>query len=172
MKAEIVKNLFGVHQVKFDCPGCKERLRAKLTEAGTVDQCPTCFVKFKVPGESALKQLREKQAQERVRKQQATEQKQAAKEERRRKQQEEWEQLAAAARTKSEDDASAGPAPLKNDVGAGAVVRCELSAGTSRIPPPAWSSRHNYITSRMPRMRSWRPGFACRDNVSQIRFAR
>ena len=44
--------------IKFDCPTCQTRLRAKLFEAGTVDVCPACGEQFKVPGEQRLREAR------------------------------------------------------------------------------------------------------------------
>ncbi len=60
MSVEYTKNLVGKPIVKFDCPKCKLRLSAMLSEAGTHDKCPECGQGFKVPGQQKLKQAAEK----------------------------------------------------------------------------------------------------------------
>lgn len=52
MKPEIKKNIFGKYDIKFDCPSCSSRLTSPLTEAGELDFCPSCGVKFRVPGKA------------------------------------------------------------------------------------------------------------------------
>lgn len=37
-------------EVVYACPSCGEVLRSKLHEANTVDQCPACAARFRVPG--------------------------------------------------------------------------------------------------------------------------
>lgn len=65
-KPEITKTLLGVYKIKFDCPGCSERLTANLNDAGDIDQCPTCMVKFRTPGIKQLEKLRNQQAEEKT----------------------------------------------------------------------------------------------------------
>ena len=64
MASEIFKSAFGVYKVRFDCPRCKERLTANLSEAGKTDQCPSCLTKFRVRGAAQRKSLQDKQAKE------------------------------------------------------------------------------------------------------------
>ena len=60
MSVEYTKNLVGKPIVKFDCPKCKLRLSAMLSEAGTHDKCPECGQRFKVPGQQKLQQAEDK----------------------------------------------------------------------------------------------------------------
>lgn len=57
---KVKKTAFG-YKIGFDCPKCKSGLVAKLEEAGSIDQCPDCSTRFKVPGEKQLAALRSKE---------------------------------------------------------------------------------------------------------------
>lgn len=59
MPVEYTKNLVGKPIVKFDCPECRLRLSAMLSEAGSHEKCPECGQGFRVPGQQKLKQAEE-----------------------------------------------------------------------------------------------------------------
>ncbi len=77
---QISKSLFGAKIVRFDCPRCKERLRAPLSDAGKSDTCPDCSVKFIVPGIDALNHEKRRSIDEAERKAEETDRKRAEKE--------------------------------------------------------------------------------------------
>ncbi|HBJ34096.1 MAG TPA: hypothetical protein DDZ51_04905 [Planctomycetaceae bacterium] len=61
MAVSFSKNLVGKTIVKFDCPKCKVRMRAPLTDAGRDDNCPECGLLLKIPGEEQLSAEQESQ---------------------------------------------------------------------------------------------------------------
>ena len=75
------KTLTGL-KLKYPCPGCKETLLSKPSEAGRKDACPHCGVEFTVPGKAEVEALREKQrkAKEKAREQREAEEEALGKE--------------------------------------------------------------------------------------------
>jgi len=49
-KLEITRSFWGTYRVRYDCPGCGERLRSPLDDVGKNDTCPDCRKGFIVPG--------------------------------------------------------------------------------------------------------------------------
>lgn len=82
-KSKITKSITGQYRVGYDCPGCGERLRSPLTDAGTSDQCPDCLAAFVVPGAKQLAKLRQRQEHEGIEKRKAAQLKREEKERKR-----------------------------------------------------------------------------------------
>jgi len=55
----VTKSITGTYRISFDCPGCEERLRCPLLDAGKDDHCPECGTVFMVPGEEQLEAIRQ-----------------------------------------------------------------------------------------------------------------
>lgn len=56
MRFEIVKNVLGAKQVRYECPKCGTTLKNSLSQAGEKDACPECRVVFVVPGQAEKQQ--------------------------------------------------------------------------------------------------------------------
>ena len=54
----VTRSITGNYRISFDCPGCEERLRCPLSDAGKDDNCPECGVTFTVPGEQQREDIR------------------------------------------------------------------------------------------------------------------
>lgn len=63
MEYQIVKNMLGIKQVRYECPKCGTSLKNPLAEAGKKDACPECRSVFVVPG-AAEKQREEALSQQ------------------------------------------------------------------------------------------------------------
>ena len=86
MSIQYTTNLAGKPIVKFNCPKCRIKLTARLTEAGNVEKCGDCGTRFKVPGEDRLKAMKEAElAKEKAKTAQEAEQKRKLEETQRRK---------------------------------------------------------------------------------------
>ena len=57
MRPELKKTLTGKYVIKYDCPGCGDRLSSSLDDAGTRDTCPGCGASFDVPGVAEKEKL-------------------------------------------------------------------------------------------------------------------
>jgi len=66
LRYTIKKNVLGIEQVHFDCPGCSSSLRCRLAEAGEPDACPECGAHFTTPG-VAEREARERDKESRTR---------------------------------------------------------------------------------------------------------
>ena len=55
----VTRSITGNYRISFDCPGCEERLRCPLSDAGKNDNCPECGVTFTVPGEQQREEIRQ-----------------------------------------------------------------------------------------------------------------
>ena len=67
MSIQYTTNLAGKPIVKFNCPKCRIKLTARLTEAGNVEKCGDCGTRFKVPGKDVEKRQAELAQEARVR---------------------------------------------------------------------------------------------------------
>ena len=54
----VTRSITGNYRISFDCPGCEERLRCPLSDAGKDDNCPECGVTFTVPGAQQREEIR------------------------------------------------------------------------------------------------------------------
>jgi len=55
----VTRSITGKYRISFDCPGCEERLRCPLSDAGKDDNCPECGATFTVPGAQQREEIRQ-----------------------------------------------------------------------------------------------------------------
>ncbi len=55
---KILKNIFGIKRLQFNCPGCNLQLTADIADIGSKSNCPSCSAAFTTPGATELTELR------------------------------------------------------------------------------------------------------------------
>ena len=64
LSPKILRNIFVIKRLQFNCPGCNLQLTADISEIGCKSNCPSCNVAFMTPGGTELAEFRIREAED------------------------------------------------------------------------------------------------------------